>query len=390
MCSTRIVPFLVAGVLLSLSVGCSESERIPNTEASGLGELIEKARIDGQTELLVPIRGLLVNDSLVVVGQPQSFNVRFFDHDGKPIGTFGREGSGPGEFSRIETMGWRADTIWVFDVIQQRISYISADGELLRTESMPRGLRAADQVAEPPLGGLAIPVGLGPDQISYVSFALPLGPAQPPPFDDSLLISRMLSDGTLDRFVSQAPRGRVSVTTATGSASLPFPVRGFVAVSPTAERFVEAFAPLEGTDGGIVKVAMRDGDGVQLWAHGFPVALVPLPKEVADSAVAARLEELQDPDLRRAFRDEYQPPAHYPPIEDLVLGSDGTLWIVGVADRGFRHHLAVDSSGGLIGRVLVPRDGRVRAGNRGSIWVIEHDEFNVESLVRYSVEWYQS
>ena len=70
-----------------------------------------------------------------------------------------------------------------------------------------------------------------------------------------------------------------------------------------------------------------------------------------------------------------------------MFGTDGTLWVGLHPVEAERPYLALDSVGRLIGRVLVPRDGRISAGGRGVIWVIEQDDLSVESLVRYSVEW---
>lgn len=52
-----------------------------------------------------------------------------------------------------------------------------------------------------------------------------------------------------------------------------------------------------------------------------------------------------------------------------------------------RRHLVFDPDGRPRGMVEVPRGGRVEAARGDRIWVIEKDDFDVESVVRYLVEW---
>ena len=220
---------LMAGYLFSAGTGCSEQGGAPGPEApavadAGAATLTEVARIDGHAEALVPIQGvLLAEDGSVVVGQPQNFEVRWFDENGEPVGRFGSQGEGPGEFRGIQTMGWRADTLWVFDPTQQRTSFVSPNGGFVRTEAMPRELRAVDPIDEPPSRARAIPVAIGADDFRYVTFGFPVGEGQPSPFGDAWVIGRMSSQGILDRFVAQAPRGQVSCHNVHGSGPGPVP-----------------------------------------------------------------------------------------------------------------------------------------------------------------------
>ena len=71
---------------------------------------------------------VLSNGGLAVIDDDK---VRIFTADGRPKGTVGRFGRGPGEFARLNTIcRTRGDTIVVAD--QSRISVISAKGEFVR------------------------------------------------------------------------------------------------------------------------------------------------------------------------------------------------------------------------------------------------------------------
>ncbi|MYH09452.1 MAG: hypothetical protein F4012_11480 [Gemmatimonadales bacterium] len=57
--------------------------------------------------------------------------------DGRQIDVVGRDGEGPGEFRQATRMGLRADgTIWVWDLLLQRMSELSPDGELLESTTL--------------------------------------------------------------------------------------------------------------------------------------------------------------------------------------------------------------------------------------------------------------
>ncbi|MGH7463000.1 MAG: hypothetical protein ACREMA_18495, partial [Longimicrobiales bacterium] len=99
--------------------------------------MIERVRIDGTAADLVPIASLgglaITGDGGVVATQPQDHRVVFFSPDGELLASFGRSGSGPGEFRRIFTLGLLGDSIWVWDAQLSRATLIGPGLELLRT-----------------------------------------------------------------------------------------------------------------------------------------------------------------------------------------------------------------------------------------------------------------
>src|SRR5690606_11957666 len=54
------------------------------------------------------------------------------DAEGRLVRVVGREGSGPGEFRRLDALGLLGDTLWVFDSGNTRFGYFTLDGELIR------------------------------------------------------------------------------------------------------------------------------------------------------------------------------------------------------------------------------------------------------------------
>lgn len=94
---------------------------------------------------LTPSYEILILDS-------QAKLVRRFDLGGKYLGTFGREGAGPGEF-QLPRLRVVRDEIWVSDARLQRLTIFGLNGDLVRTVSPPAALGVVD-VAFPLRGGM--------------------------------------------------------------------------------------------------------------------------------------------------------------------------------------------------------------------------------------------
>ncbi|MDE2751658.1 MAG: 6-bladed beta-propeller [Gemmatimonadota bacterium] len=89
-------------------------------------------------------------DGTIVVAESQFSSVSFFSADGTLIATEGRQGEGPGEFSRISTL--LADPeggFFVFDRGHQRVSEYTLTGDFIGDAELVRG--ASDR----PIGGVA-------------------------------------------------------------------------------------------------------------------------------------------------------------------------------------------------------------------------------------------
>ena len=104
------------GVTHVLTVGGLDDDTGEPMQSVQAGLLLEAGRfavLSGWTELLI------------------------YGPDGRQIGVVGRAGEGPGEFRQATRMGLRADgTIWVWDLLLQRVSELSPDGELLESRTV--------------------------------------------------------------------------------------------------------------------------------------------------------------------------------------------------------------------------------------------------------------
>lgn len=119
------------------------------------------------------ISGAYVLDGdLLAVLDAGAREIRFFDLDGNHRSTFGRPGQGPGEFQSLIFLGLYADSLWLFDGRQQRITVLDPEGGGFR-------------VARAGLDNVGLgPVGLLPDGsavlVADLAFSSPLIDELPP------------------------------------------------------------------------------------------------------------------------------------------------------------------------------------------------------------------
>ncbi|MCJ7627151.1 MAG: 6-bladed beta-propeller, partial [Longimicrobiales bacterium] len=87
-----------------------------------------------------------LDDGRFVVANYGSNEIRFFSSTGEFISSVGRQGEGPGEFQRIETLSrFGADSIAVYDYWLSRVTILGLGGGMGRVISL-RGL--ADRVRQ--------------------------------------------------------------------------------------------------------------------------------------------------------------------------------------------------------------------------------------------------
>lgn len=79
----------------------------------------------------------LSNGSLVVADNI-NYKLHFYTAGGRFVRSVGRDGSGPGEFRTVRWIGECArDSVFAFDYMQSRISVFAADGQFVRSFSVP-------------------------------------------------------------------------------------------------------------------------------------------------------------------------------------------------------------------------------------------------------------
>jgi hypothetical protein len=324
--------------------------------------------------------------------------IRRWSPEGMPEGTMGRAGEGPAEFTSPRTMGWRGDTLWVFDSRNYRVSFFSADGTFLRTVT-PRvdigsreGALVGDYPARPnsPLGDgsiLGVTPGFSSDivegrltRIAYVRMSvegemldtialLPRGPES--------VLGVMRDDGggtfTAQPFGDQT----MGMFTRDGNGFLVLERRAAAEPGPAEFR--------------LTRLSLA---GDTTFSRAYSYEPVPIPRARVDSATEAIASSLHGfvgertgttlAQWRGWVGDAIYAPAHHTPIANLLAGNDGTIWLASsppTADAP--EWVVLSAEGAPLASVELPAGVRVLVATRDAVWGVEQDELEVSYIVRY-------
>ena len=382
-------PTLPVALLLS---GCAERSAegglfpdLPVIQA------VEDLRIDGYAADLVPIGWIGVSrDGSIAVAQQQDRGIRFFDASGDTLGFVGGPGEGPGEFRSLAGGGWIGDTLWVSDTQLRRLTLISAKLEVLRTVPHPSPVSPPpEEVERLPEFQMVVPYGLYVDGSQLVVPIPTVGQVREYGLSGSLLLM-VSEDGRIFRHVftaAQDERASFSVQAARGTAtvSVPFFPRLRWAVSPDGTRAATLSTHISGPEGGFFTVTVYDPRVGVMFARDYAFPGTPIPEHVVDSVLESFASRARSPELARAYRTEARSrvPPIYPPVDGILLDSEGSVWIE-LHDGDERNDwLVLDSGGQPVARVNLPAGVHVQVAGVDHVWGIIQDEFDVESIVRY-------
>lgn len=389
---------LISWILIASIAACAGGEgEVSTTEAPRLAAERELAvgSPDDPVLAFTWFRDLEVGpDGRIYTLHPQEGRIRIHDAEGDPVGTIGGPGQGPGEFDSPGAMAFREDTLWVLDYGTYRFSLFGPDGELLRDFRVPVDLGTPDRSEFPPR-----PRGLLSDGTILGS----------PPAFSRLVVSGELTESWYGRL---GPEGRVLDTLARYSLvntvfglndpdhdpprwgvyrDQAFSDAEIVQVSEHAPELVRLKRPAAG-DGGptgfrVVKLGL---EGDTLFHREVRYDPVPLDPAVVDSVAAdfagwlAESERLAEGRARRLARESLYAPPFHPPVSQVVLGRDGSVWLRR-EDTGEDRidWLVLGPAGELEGVASLPKGLRVLEADRRTAWGMERDELDVPYIVRY-------
>ncbi|MEZ4379310.1 MAG: hypothetical protein R3B35_13620 [Gemmatimonadales bacterium] len=352
---------------------------------------------------LMPTWRVAISTVLVIAmggsscGRATMHRILVFDAGGAWIDSIGRAGEGPGEFQTHPRWFPRRRPSGSLDPILRRTSFFNGQGQFIGLMRWPSQLGEGKDAVAPMFGVQPHALHATGSEFTVVSLParIPMPSWWPWPDQRTGLI---LADsvGRLRRTIMALPDPipdrcfvrYVAARTGPGVLRAPFCFDGMTAVASDGSRVATVTFNPSDASGAAMRLRVALASGVVDVDRALVLEPVRIPRAAADSARAVFLRDPGpygiQPEKRAAVRD-LRVPEFYPPIRDLVVGNDGTLWLGRWPVGRTRDWLVLDERGNLRGRVELPATLRVHAASTTQVWGTQPDRDGVPSIVRYRV-----
>ncbi len=382
---TGCVPVGVLPLLLTSCGGIEEARNPTDLPTWTLGEpALTLGSIDGGPDAFSPIRALEVGpDGDVYLLLSQEHRVAVFSESGSVVGSLGREGEGPGEFSFPWDLGFIGDTLWVLDPRAQRVSFFR-NLEVIGSASLspPRDIH-------PERNARAVALLRGGGVLIVTDSQSPLDPAVPTT-PSLILVQRAESLDTLATYSTDYTAGfAIKRSGGTISAVRPFPQpfskADYWAVSPDGARVLLVRGGPVGPDSESshysATVFRPTGDTV--FSVRVPYQPIPMPDHVQDVILGDLAGERFTVD---EMREAAYLPSEYPPVSTALIGQNGRIWIgrEAIPDAPLSWDV-LSPEGERLARVATPVGFDLKAVAEDHFWGLVHDGFDVPYVVRRPV-----
>jgi hypothetical protein len=343
-------------------------------------------------------RAVIGPDSSLFVTQPRERVVRVFSPTGSLINEFGGEGEGPGEFGGVTDVGWKGDTLWVFDAQLARVSFFSPSGAFLDSF----GFRAPpySDMTTTTIPGAVLSDGSVLTLAGSTSLMIAQGVATSTPILRVDRQGRVLgpvawTDPSKDRVQIRASGNRIRRRRMLQFRN-PFSDSRLFAVSPDGASIIllDRSLPSAGSRG-TVEISALDATGRTIWKKTLRVKLLDLNPSEVQRVVEDMVRVAMDPtrrlfpslrDARQTISASLSPPAAHPTVTDLALGRDHTIWLRREALGGdLVAWTKLSKEGDPIGNVVLPRTAKVLTADGSALWVADTDSLGVAQIARFDL-----
>lgn len=326
----------------------------------------------------------------IYVAQPQEKLLRQYDARGTFLRSIGRPGAGPGEFQTLDRIGWKGDTLWAADLSQYRVNFFTRAGRPIGTAGRGSPVVPGSGYPTPPSAALI--------DGSMVGRPTPTTSNVQSGSVRTLPLLRMNRAGVI-----QGGFGTVEVLGAfevirrarlVMNLDLPLPYNSLWDVAPNGSSVVVVHrGPAESADRSTFRVASYRASGSAIFDRVYHYTPRAVPAESRDSIrdmladLFVRSGFVQAEGQARSFaRDSMPLPRFQPPVTDLAVGRDGTIWLR--RERlGARsvEYLVLGPDGDILASVAAPPGLRILQAQRDMVWGVESDALEVPYVVRYRV-----
>lgn len=318
---------------------------------------------------------VFLDDGALAIANSGNREILVLDVDGTERSRFGRQGDGPGEFNAISWLEAGADGgVIAYDPRQARLTFLSAEGEVLDTRRLAPPSRVVD------LRPLALLEDGGAIAIyGEMRIFAPTGERR-----DTTPLFRFDADLTMADTVAMLPAKEWAyIPIPDGAARTEV---GFGRDLATAGR--SGRSALGATDSLAITVFDATGEPVMRVSGGgsaVPVSSADL--EAFRQQTRDRLAQA-DEARRRAFEDHSPARETYPGFEHLLIDDAGRLWIGAYARPGrtMRRWVVLDSDGTVAGTLETPADATLLDAAGDRLAMLQRTDLDEEYIAVFRIE----
>ncbi len=321
----------------------------------------------------------------IAIGQPEDGTVLVFSASGAKR-VLGRAGEGPGEFRQPGPVQWVGDTLVVPDQVLGRVTEFSDHGVLLGSRRMPVDFppaTAPDGSAVRLIDAFLQRVYRDGAYLARSQWRIRTSNGDQG--HNLHGIVKLDENGKLQRIIVKESDD-YPCEFGKGGHSIPIPF-----CEPETRAFADdgtwiVFALAVGERIGNVRarVTVIDSAGSTVFSRELPIPARPLPRRVADSALAFRISHTSHPEnvpLYRAMKlREY-----FPPLLGLLVGRDRSVWLELDTIGGGHLWWVLDATGRHVGTLRLPGSAILQVTDRDQIWTLEEDESGLQGVARYRI-----
>lgn len=344
---------------------------------------------------LTRISGMTVDSAgrmYVLDGTDQ--RIRVFDASGRELRLLGRRGEGPGEFQMASALTVVRDTLWVVDLQTEMITGFSLRSWGPRAFKVPGtgvGLKRIQSVIS---GGF---LASAPPSAAPSPFAK--APAAAAGEGGAMVVRLNQQGSVLNTVVSNLSPGRSLTYTAAPAGQSSNSWRSFtrqpfahyegVTTSEGGTSVIHiSTVKANGRETGQLRLSRIATTGQTKWTKALSFRARTLTsadvRHVVDS-ISQAVTMVRGARLvanRQMLEDSIARPAIWPPVDQLLSGLDGTIWL---KQFGTDRFWVLSPSGVYETTVVVPKGFKVTAATRSQVWGWRLDVDDMPVVERYDV-----
>jgi hypothetical protein len=320
-------------------------------------------------------------DGEIALAQPLDDHAKIVATD-RTVRMVGRDGAGPGEFRYPSRVGYVGDHLYVVDPQIYRVSLFDQRDSLLGMFNEPRTVWVdGSEVAGIEMNLQAVLPGGKLRMRAVVGRGAPNPPWAVSPDSGLSWLIQIDTSGAFEHLIAEEPVYRCHMRMPAGERLVLMTIPFCAEPLHTGYDGGDVVALVDQPQGGEPRYRVRliDRDGAALFDVTRGYAPIAVPQAALDSQraeSAARRERSTGP-----LPDDPPPAATLPPVQQILVGRDSTVWLE-LEDQMPRHTwLILDRRGRAVGTVVIPASHQLRAAELGRLWALEENADGLQGVV---------